>query len=128
MKSVGLVGTAAGTVPFDEFWEWVQTHYNCILRMGSIDAVLYDDDASHWRMSEVETDQWLVQLCRGKHVAGEIVVSTPLISYVQFFELEAGEYCYELIREGAGDRECLFHFVLTHTYDGVPESETGWMN
>ena len=128
MKEVGMVGQAAGTLPFEEFWTWVQTHYNCILRAGSLDAVLYDDDASHWRVTPLDGEQWLVQLCRGKHVAAELVVTAALVSYVQYYESEAGEYCYELIREGAGDRECLFYFTLTHTYDGVPEGESNWVN
>jgi len=128
MKSERLLGSALGTLPFEEFWAWVQAHYNCILRAGSNDAVLYDDDSSHWRMTEFDADQWIVQLCRGKHVAAELFVTASLVSYVQFFESDTNEFCYELIRESAGDRECLFHFVLTHSYDGVGESDTGWIN
>ncbi|PWB68798.1 MAG: hypothetical protein C3F15_15925, partial [Holophagae bacterium] len=62
------------TMPFDEFWSWLLTHPNCILRAGTPDSVLYDDDDLHWHLEEDPDRNPSVQLVRGKHVLAELVL------------------------------------------------------
>jgi hypothetical protein len=39
------------TFSFETFWQWLMRHPNCILRAGSPDAVLYDDEDLHWHFA-----------------------------------------------------------------------------
>ncbi len=39
------------TLAFDEFWRWLVLHPNCIVRAGTADSVLYDDDDLHWHFA-----------------------------------------------------------------------------
>ena len=32
------------TLTFDKFWTWIQAHPNCILRAGTPESVIFDDD------------------------------------------------------------------------------------
>ena len=45
------------TLPFDTFWNWLMLHPNCILRAGTADAVIFDDDDLHWHFAQEGPEQ-----------------------------------------------------------------------
>lgn len=106
------------TLAFETFWSWLVTHPNCILRAGTSEAVIYDDDDLHWHFAIEETERLLVQVLRGKRLVGEFLVEPERVSYVQAAPgTQDGEYLFELIAEGERDRVAEYFFVLTHGYE-----------
>lgn len=111
------------TLAFDAFWSWLITHPNCILRAGTQDAVIYDDDDLHWHFATEGPDTLLIQLVRGKRLMSEIFLGREQITYVQTTPGEEdGEFLFELISEGEAERVVRFFFVLSHAYDGQDEA------
>jgi hypothetical protein len=109
---------AATTLSFETFWTWIQAHPNCILRAGTPEAVVYDDDDLHWHFTAEGSDTLVVQIIRGKDLVGEILVVHAEITYVQGVAgEEEDEYVFELISETENDRVAAYHFVLSHGYD-----------
>lgn len=106
------------TLPFDVFWQWIGTHPNCILRAGTPESIIYDDDDLHWTFVGYENGALGVQVLRGKRFMGEIFIAAEEITYVQgvLGEVE-GEFIFELIAESETNRTALYFFVLTHGYD-----------
>lgn len=107
------------TLTFDEFWEWLIRHPNCILRAGSRDCVIYDDEDYHWHFAVEAPDMPLVQVIRGKRLVGELFIPSDEVAYVQgtLGEVE-GEQVFDLIVEGESERAVACFFVLSHGYDG----------
>ena len=108
---------AATTLPFEGFFTWLQSHPNCILRAGTPEAVLYDDDDLHWHFAAEGSDTMVVQLLRGKQLVGELLVSPGDVAYVQGVAGEDDEFVFELISETETDRVAAYYFVLSHGYD-----------
>ncbi len=106
------------TLPFDIFWQWLATHPNCILRAGTPEAVLYDDEDLHWHFVAYQGGMVGIQLLRGKRFLGELFVDPEPITYVQGLagEME-GEYVFDLIAESETERTANYHFVLCHGYE-----------
>lgn len=105
------------TLSFDSFWSWLLQHPNCILRAGTPDAVLFDDEDLHWHFA-VDGTLFYVQVIRGKRLLGEIVVDSERVAYVQALgEEREGEYGFELISESATERVAACFFVLSHGFD-----------
>ena len=104
-------------IPFEQFWRWLQGHANCILRVGTPDTVLFDDDDLHWHLGAEEDGLLLVQLVRGKHVLGEILLQPSEIAYVEAQAGDPEEFPFECIHEGAEGRVASYVFVLSHAYD-----------
>src|SRR5438034_455285 len=97
MASHKHIEHAAATLSFQAFWTWLQAHPNCILRAGTPEVVLYDDDDLHWHFAVEGDDTRVVQLIRGKTLVGEIVVTPSDITYVQGVAGEADdEYMFEV--------------------------------
>jgi len=118
MPSHQHIEHGAATLSFPAFWTWLQAHPNCILRAGTPEVVLYDDDDLHWHFAVEGDDTRVVQLIRGKTLVGEIVVAPGDITYVQGVASEAeDEYMFELISETESDRVAAYHVVLSHGYD-----------
>ena len=66
MEQDDVQNTAFDSLPFEQFWAWVQSHPNCILRVANASMVLFDDDDYHWHFG-VETETvCFVQVIRGK--------------------------------------------------------------
>jgi hypothetical protein len=106
------------TMPFDEFWSWLLAHPNCILRAGTPDSVLYDDDDLHWHLTTEDSNTLLVQILRGKRLLGELLVDPEQISYVQIAPPERpDEHLFELMVENEQERFPAYHFVLIHGLD-----------
>jgi hypothetical protein len=120
------VTVKAGTaVPFERFWKWLREHPNCILRAGTIDCGLFDNELLHWHLDEDEERNPVVQLILGKTLVGELVLDVRDLLFVQASpdtESEpAGQYLFELI--GGSDEEpyALYQFQIAHGMD----QETG---
>jgi hypothetical protein len=111
----------AFTLPFTKFWTWLQTHPNCIVRAGTPEVVLFDDDDLHWHFGHEEDGTLLVQLIRGKKLLGEIAIAPGEVTYVQAEPGEGEEFRFELLGEGEHGGVGGYHFVLSHGYD---EDET----
>jgi hypothetical protein len=101
---------------FDAFWNWVVRHPNCILRAGTSDAVLYDDDDVHWHFAAEDEHTLVVQLFRGKRLAGELFVEPERIAFVQTVPGEE-EVTFDLIATGEGEPVAACFFVLSHGFD-----------
>jgi hypothetical protein len=121
------------TLPFETFWSWLVTHPNCVLRAGTPESVLYDDEDLHWHFA-VEAppaggeggNLLLVQVIRGKRLVGELFLEPEQVSYVQgSLGDREDEYVFELITESETDRMASYFFVLTHGYDGDDPAHAG---
>lgn len=108
---------SAPTLSLEKFWGWLLQHPNCILRAGSPEAVLYDDDDLHWYFAS-DDRYYIVQLIRGKRLVGELFVDPEAIAYVQGVDGDQeGEYIFDLIAETETDCTMAYFFVLTHALD-----------
>lgn len=106
------------TLPFDVFWVWLMSHPNCILRAGTPEAVLYDDEDLHWHFAQEEPDTLVVQVLRGKILVGELLMASDQIAYVQGMRGESEhEFVFELITETEVERFPAYFFVLVHGFD-----------
>jgi len=108
---------APSTIAFEGFWTWLQAHPNCIIRAGTPEAILYDDEDLHWHFSTEATGTLVVQVMRGKKLVGEIFVVPNEVTYVQGLAGEEDEYVFELISETETDRVVSCYVVLSHDYD-----------
>jgi hypothetical protein len=117
MSSRKNIEHAATTLPFDTFWNWLQTHPNCIIRAGTPEAVVYDHEDLHWHFTAEGTDSLVVQIFRGKQLVGELVITPADVTYVQGVAGEEDEYVFDLISESETDRVAAYFFVLSHGYD-----------
>lgn len=105
------------TLALKDFWPWLTEHTNCILRAGTHDSVIYDDDDYHWRFTEEDTRTLLVQVVRGKRLVGELFVEPEYVTCVEVTPGEKNEYNFDLITEQDGQRQLLYFFVLAHAYE-----------
>lgn len=114
------------TLTFDVFWQWLAAHANCILRGGTLDSALYDDEDLHWHFAQERDGLMVVQLVRGKRLIGELFLDSERIDYVQSMPSQTeGEYMFELISEEEANRVMLYFFVLAHAYEEEPGAGTG---
>jgi hypothetical protein len=105
------------TLSFDTFWSWLVSHPNCILRAGTPEAVLYDDEDLHWHFASEEGQTLLIQVLRGKRLLGELLVEPEQVTYVEGATGDHdGEHVFELIAETETDRVAAYFFVLAHAY------------
>jgi hypothetical protein len=110
------------TLTFAKFWAWIQVHPNCILRAGTPEAVLYDDDTFHWHFSVEEDGTYLVQVIQGKKLLGELAITPADITYVHGEPGEGEEFRFELVSETEANRLAAYHFVLSHGFEDQDES------
>ena len=109
------------TLSFDAFWSWLVTHPNCILRAGTPEAVIYDDEDLHWHFAAEDAETLLVQVIRGKRFVGELLIRPDQVSYVQGTAGEQErEYSFEAIAETESERFAAYFFILTH---GIEEED-----
>jgi hypothetical protein len=113
------------TLSFPTFWSWLSGHPNCIIRAGTSEAVLYDDDDLHWHFGGEGAGTEMVQVLRGKRLIGEMFLRPEQVTYVQGGPGDAeGEYVFELISETERDRFAPYFFVLAHGYGEEGEAVT----
>ncbi len=112
------------TLPFETFWNWVITHPNCILRAGTPEAVIYDDEDLHWHFAGEGPTTLLVQVLRGKRLVGELLMEPEQVTYVQGVHGQReDEHVFELIVESEKDRVVAYFFVLAHGYEDEAEAD-----
>ena len=106
------------TMPFDTFWKWLHAHPNCILRAGTPEAVLYDDEDLHWHLATENPQTLLVQVLRGKRLLGEIALDPEQITYVQAVPVERrDEHVFELMVDNETERFAAYFFTLVHEFE-----------
>ena len=111
------------TLDLAEFWPWLMTHPNCILRAGTPETIIYDDDDLHWIFGLEEPKTMFVQILRGKRPVGEILVSPDQVTHVRGFSGDLdGEFIFELMSDSDSGPFSSFFFVLTH---GPDDDEQG---
>jgi hypothetical protein len=112
------------TLPFDRFWRWLKHHGNCIMRAGTGDTWLLDQEQFHWHLEEDESRNPVVQLVWGKLTVGEMVLDVRDALFVQATPdpdaSEPGPYLFEVIGGGA-EPYAVYHFLLSHGLDEEPE-------
>lgn len=105
------------TLTFENFWRWLLLHPNCILRAGTKDAVLFDDEYLHWNFAE-DGGGFFAQVIRGKRLMGEMAIDTARVAYVQALAEEPeGEWAFELVDEAGPELVAAYFFVLSHGFD-----------
>jgi hypothetical protein len=113
------------TLTFDSFWIWLTRHPNCILRAGTPETVLYDDEDLHWHFGTEDPGTLVVQLIRGKRMLGELLIASEPIVYVEGTRGDHDEeFVFELIVETPDDRMSAYFFVLAHGFDVEEEDPT----
>ena len=106
------------TIPFDQFWNWIRLHPDCILRAGTPEAVIYDDEDLHWLFTAEEPATLIIQLLRGKRLVSELFLDPEQVAYVETVAPEReDEHSFELISETEDDRFPVMFFVLVHGWD-----------
>lgn len=107
-----------GPWSFEVFWRWLVNHPNCILRAGTPEAAIYDDDDLHWHFAQDEREGlYLVQVLRGKRVFAELWLEPEQVSYVQQTTGDSDEeFIFELISETERERFAAYVFVLSHGF------------
>ncbi len=109
------VADEAPTVTFEDFWDWLTMHPNCILRAGNATAVIYDDEDYHWHFAQDPEGGWLTQVRRGKRLVGELMISPDEIAFVQgSLPDREGEFLFELFGRGAEASLPIAFFVMAH--------------
>lgn len=105
------------TLSFETFWQWILQHVNCILRAGTQEALLFDDEDLHWHFS-IDGPTVFVQVIRGKRLMGELAVDTTRVAYVQALpEDPEGEWAFELVSQEGTELTAAYFFVLSHSFD-----------
>ena len=113
------------TISFESFWSWLVQHPNCIVRAGTPDAVLLDDEDLHWHFAS-DGPILFVQVIRGKRLMGELILEPERIAYVQALTEEGeGEHGFELISESERERVAAYFFVLSHGFEEQELSGSG---
>ena len=107
---------------FDAFWRWLADHRNCVLRVGSNDVVLMDNELMHWDFFD-EEDRAVVQAILGKALVGEVIIERSDVLFVQASpDLEqpgSQAWNFELMGGTRGEAYPLFSFLLTHGMEGA---------
>jgi hypothetical protein len=106
------------TLPFERFWRWLKQHSNCIVRAGTADAQLHDQEAFHWHLEEDSERNPLVQLIWGKLMVGEMALDVRDVLFVQATPDaeggEPGQFLFELVGGSREEPYAVYHFLLAH--------------
>jgi hypothetical protein len=106
------------TLAFDRFWRWLKHHANCIVRAGTVDTFLHDQEAFHWHLEEDEERNPVVQVVSGKLLVAEMVLDIRDVLYVEATPEvsggEAGQFLFELVGGSKEEPYAVYHFVVAH--------------
>jgi len=115
--------STAAPLTFDSFWRWLAEHRNCVLRVGSNDVVLMDNELLHWDFFDEDDGRAVVQAIIGKSLVGEVIIERSEILFVQAsLDLESPgsqAWNFELIGGPKDESFPLFSFLLTHGMEGA---------
>jgi hypothetical protein len=112
--------TPVETISFDQFWPWVQSHPNCILRVANDTMVLFDDDDFHWHFGIESDTVYFVQAIRGKRYVGELVINPSEVSEVRAQANDQNEVLFDILDESS---QFLCQFVLSHGFEDEDGSQ-----
>jgi hypothetical protein len=114
--------TTSAPLTFDAFWRWLSDHRNCVLRVGSNDVVLMDNELVHWDFFD-EEERAVVQAIVGKALVGEVIIERADVLFVQASpDVEqpgSNAWSFELIGGPKGENYPLFSFLLSHGMEGA---------
>ncbi len=117
---------AGATLPFERFWKWLKHHPNCILRAGTSETWLYDQDDLHWHLEDGPERRASVQLIRGKQVLGEMALDVRDVAFVQatLDSEEDGErrYLFEVVGGDKAEPYAVYHFLVAHGFEDEPHA------
>ena len=117
---------AGATLPFERFWKWLKHHPNCILRAGTSETWLYDQDDLHWHLEDSPERRASVQLSRGKQVLGEMALDVRDVAFVQatLDSEEDGErrYLFEVVGGDKAEPYAVYHFLVAHGFEDEPHA------
>jgi len=108
------------TIAFDRFWLWLRHHANCIVRAGTVDTFLHDQEAFHWHLDEDAERNPVVQLIRGKLLVGEMILDIRDVLYVEATPEEGGEpdqFLFELVGGSKEEPYAVYHFLVAHGFE-----------
>ncbi len=111
------------TLTFERFWKWLKTHASCIVRAGTVDTFLHDQDAFHWNIEEDHERNPVVQLVWAKQLVGELVLDARDVLYVEATPDEedgrgaAGQFLFDLVGGSQEEPYSVYHFVLAHGFE-----------
>jgi hypothetical protein len=109
------------TLPFDRFWRWLRQHANCIVRAGTLDVYLHDQDAFHWHLDEDAERNPVIQLVWAKLLVAEIVMDVRDVLYVEATpdqeSANPGQFVFEVIGGSREEPYALYHFVMSHGFE-----------
>lgn len=110
------LGTALN---LETFWNWLHEHHNCIVRAGTSDAWLYDQDDLHWHLYEDMGSKYGVQLMRGKQTVAELAIGGSDVMYVEMAPSSETQGHFEFQLMGGQDQDmyAVYHFVMAHGYE-----------
>lgn len=109
--------TEPAVLSFDQFWQWLQGHVNCIISAGTPDSVVYDHEDFHWhlgREGQEGRDDFLVQVIRGKNLIGEVLIPAGVVTYVQGEPRGEEEYIFDCYVESPEGPLATYYFTLSH--------------
>jgi len=107
------------TLAFDRFWRWLKHHANCIVRAGTVDTFLHDQEAFHWHLEEDEERNPVVQLVSGKLLVAEMVLDVRDVIYVEATPEttgDPGQFLFELVGGSKEEPYAVYHFVVAHAF------------
>ena len=111
------------TLSFDDFWQWLLEHHNCILRAGTPETILYDEEEFHWNLTGNGAENRVVQVVWGKRLLGELVVEPDRVTCVVGVPGEhEGEGVFELVSDTPQGRATIYFFTLAHGYEENEET------
>ncbi len=110
----------------EEFWAWLQLHYNCILRAGGPGFVFFDQADVHWHLGTDPDGILFAQVIRGKETTAELYFNPGDVHYVQTTAGEEDQVLFECLGGPEGSQAVLCHFLMTHDYDSkeLPTART----
>jgi len=117
------------TLAFDRFWRWLKQHVNCIVRAGTGDVILHDQEAFHWNLDEDEERNPSVQLVWGKLLVAELLLDIRDILYVEATPEEGGEaegqFLFELVGGSREEPYPVYHFLMAHGFEDEGKHQVG---
>jgi hypothetical protein len=120
MLGMSVTVETGTTLAFDRFWRWLKHHANCIVRAGTVDTYLHDQDAFHWHLEEDAERNPVVQVVSGKLLVAEMVLDVRDLLYVEATPESAGaqgHYVFELIGGSKEEPYAVYHFVVAHGFE-----------
>ncbi len=108
---------------FEELWQYLQYHANCIVSAGTADTVIYDHDDYHWHFAKEGADTLLVQVILGKHMVSEMLVAGTMVTFVEGVDKEGGDFLYECYVDGPEGPVPAYYFTLSHAHETEEEQK-----